>query len=71
MSLYKELKANGIPIDNHESDLYFKRTDESVAILAKYPLQKSYARSFPALGGETWVDVPFAYDPFWEARGMR
>ena len=67
-TLYSDLKAAGIPISNHESDLYFKYSPESVAILDKYPLEKSNAQRFRnCIDGTTWVDVPFAYIPWWEA----
>lgn len=59
-------------MSSHESDLYFKATPESLAILERYPIQKSNAQRFrnkrPPNVGESWVDVPFAYDPWWEAR---
>ena len=39
-------------------------------ILARYPLQRGNATCFtnqaPPHAGERWIDVPFAYDPFWE-----
>lgn len=72
MSLYEEIKASGIPFGNHESDLYFRDCPESRAILAKYPLQKGNAERFTNQAhpnkGERWVDVPFAYQPFWDSR---
>ena len=66
-SLYEEIKKAGIPIGNHCSDLYFKRTPESLEILTKHDLQKKNATYFTnQINGEIWVDVPFAYDPYWE-----
>lgn len=73
MSLYTELLAAGIETSNHYSDLYFPATKESLAILNRHTLQKSNASYFtnqakPNRGERWWVDVPFAYDPYWEAK---
>jgi hypothetical protein len=69
MTLYEELAAANIATANHESDLYFPRSPASIAILAKYPLKQSNATTFinqaPPHKGETWFNVPFAFDPFW------
>ena len=72
MQLYDELKAAGIQIDSYESDLYFPATPQALAILDKYPLQKAYAERFrnqaPPNVGDIWIDVPFAYLPFWSRK---
>ena len=72
-TLYDDLKAAGIPTDNHESDLYFPDTPEAREILKRHPLQNSIASRFrnqrPPNVGAVWVDVPFAFIPFWERRG--
>lgn len=68
-TLYNELKERGIEIGNHESDLYFPSTPETKAILAKYPLQKLCSTSFINNIDKTlWIDVPFGFDPYWEAK---
>jgi len=71
-TLYRALVAAGIEIDHHESDLYFPATPEALAILAKFPDKEESARRFqneaPPHVGESWVDVPFAYLPYWEAK---
>ena len=67
MTLYESLKAAGIETDHHESDLYFPATQSSREILARFPLQKSNARPFVnQVSGGVWIDVPFAWDPYWE-----
>lgn len=72
MTLYDELVAAGIPVSNHESDLYFKATPEALNLLKKYPTELSNAVSFINQAaphkGERWIDVPFAFTPWWEAR---
>ena len=68
MTLYNELKEAGIPLDSHSSDLYFKRSSEAMAILAKYPLENKNARGFRSvIDGSSWMDVPFAFIPWWSA----
>jgi hypothetical protein len=72
MTLYEELVTNHIPIDHHESDLYFKTTDKSMEILKKYEVESRNARPFRSLKDHTeWTDVPFAYIPYWEKRQNR
>lgn len=57
----------GVPVDSHESDLYVKLTPESVAILENYE-HRDICRPFQnQIDGLTWVDVPFAFEPFWDA----
>ena len=65
MSLYTDLKDAGVPIDNHESDLYFLDSPEARAILARYS-EKSVSRFTSQIDQKRWVEVPFAYDPWWE-----
>jgi len=69
MSLYEDVKATGGYIANHESDLYIEVNDTTTAILAKYPLQQSNARTFRnEVTGKLCYDVPFGYDPYWAAK---
>lgn len=68
-SLYGDLLAAGVPMANHESDLYFKDTPESRAILAKYPYSAKIASRFRnQRNDEIWWEAPFAFLPWWEAR---
>lgn len=68
-SLYAALVAAGIPIGSHESDIYFPVTEETKAILKRFPLQKANAEVFKnQVEGGLWYDVPFAYLPFWDKR---
>ena len=70
MTLYERLKAAGIELDHHESDLYAKDSEQTRAIIEEhrkenngYPLSASRFRS--KIDGSTWWDIPFYYDPFW------
>jgi hypothetical protein len=70
--LYAMLKAAGVPTDHHESDLYFKATKQGLEILRHFPKQAQNARGFKSeIDGTRWVDVPFAYAPWWEKRQRR
>ena len=69
MSLYADLKASNIPIDHHESDLYFLSNSVSTEILNKYPIEKGNSKLFRnEIDRKTWVEVPFAFLPFWEKK---
>ena len=69
-SLYHQILAAGIPHGNHESDLHIQATPAAWAILKQFPLEYGNSRTFtnqaPPHAGETWIDVPFAYLPWWE-----
>lgn len=68
-SLYGDLLAAGVPMANHESDLYFKDTAESRAILARYPYSAKIASRFQnQRNDEIWWQAPFAFLPWWQAR---
>lgn len=70
MTLYDEMIAAGIAVDNHESDLYVLDCPKSREILKRYPTQQSNATSFVSnVDSKRWIDIPFAFDPFWIARG--
>lgn len=67
MSIYIELKEAGIPIDNHESDLYVLVTPESSKIVERYRKNRVICVSTfrSNIDGKTWFDIPFCYDPYW------
>jgi hypothetical protein len=65
-TIYQDAKAAGIPIANHYSDLYLKNCEETRQLLKKHGQR---ARTFVnQVEGGIWVDVPFAFDPYWEAK---
>ena len=82
-SLFQRIKEAGIPYTNHQSDLYFKSTPESEKILKEFAddwteffeLRYAISHSAPLFingkDGTLWRDAAFAYDPWWEARGMK
>ena len=64
-TIYETLKAAGVPIEAHESDLYAKVTPESRAIVAGYKYKCNVTVFTAQDDGAAWYDIPFAYDPFW------
>lgn len=64
--LFERVKAAGIPIAHHCTDLYLPDTKQARELLAEFPLSKSNATRFHnQVEGGTWIDVPFAYLPGW------
>ena len=68
MTIYQELLAADVPLDNHESDLYALVTDASRAIVARYQHREIVKTFTSEVDGKLWYDIPFAYTPFWERR---
>jgi len=66
MSIYSELKAAGVPLDSHESDLYAKVTPESETLIARYQFKGNVKRFRSQIDGTPWFDIPFAYESFWQ-----
>jgi hypothetical protein len=66
---YKQLKALGVPMDSHESDLYVQATPEAVSIVKASGWSHMFFQS--QIDGNTWIDVAFAYEPFWEKKQAR
>ena len=67
-TLFAALIKNGIEIDNHESDLYFPNNEITRKLLRKFPLEQSNSRDFTHVQKkERWIDVPFAFAPWWDA----
>lgn len=74
-TLYQRIVAAGIPHANHESDLYVPATPEVRKIIKEFNVEcrkpgfevRPLAFKNQVEGG-LWLDIPFAYDPWWEAR---
>lgn len=66
--IYHQLKAAGVPLDSHESDLYALVSEASRSIVNAWEF-KANARTFRSdVDGKQWYDLPFANLPFWEKR---
>lgn len=68
--IFQQLKAAGVPLDNHESDLYAKVTPESKVIVEAYEFRWQVQVFRSNVDGDLWYDIPFAYTPWWERRGV-
>ncbi len=69
-SIYTEAKEAGLVVGNHYSDLYLKSTPEAWSIIRKHGC--TTATSFKSnINGEMCIDVPFAYDPYWDSKGVK
>lgn len=65
-NLYNDLKSAGCQIANHESDLYVKVDENSTRIIkASGHIFSTFRNNIDKL---PWYDVPFAYQPWWDAR---
>jgi hypothetical protein len=68
VSLYTDCVAAGLKIDSHESDLYIKDGYEARKLVVdngKVTLMKEFVSE---IDGKPWIEVPFAYDPYWEKK---
>ena len=63
-SLYELLKAKGVPTDHHASDLYCLQTPESLSLVQQH--SRLYSTFVDAIDKQMWLEIPFAYAPFWE-----
>jgi hypothetical protein len=69
VSLFSDVLAAGIPHASHESDLYLPDTQPVRDILVRHPeWLRNVERFQNQVEGACWIDIPFAYDPWWEAR---
>ncbi len=66
MSIYEAMQAAGIKTDSHESDLYAEDTPAARAVLIAHG-SVSVSRFFSQIDRHIWIDIPFSYDPFWDA----
>ena len=70
-TIYSALKAANCEIDSHESDLYVRDTETARTILVDW-VRAGRVLSFSTFrcnrDGTSWLDIPFAYDPYWEQR---
>ncbi len=67
MSIYTDMKEAGVETDNHFSDLYVKDCPAARKVLTNHGRYTKTVR-FVARDNEEWLDIPFAYDPFWEEK---
>ena len=71
-SLYEEMVEAGVEIDSHYSDLYVPVNDITSALVTRHYGGNHYAAQtfINNIDGKRWYNIPFAYAPYWAARGM-
>lgn len=69
MSLYTDLIGAGQPVSNWQSDLYCPVNEVTRALLKQHDKKATAFKS--KIDQKLWFEVPFAYDPYWEKRGMK
>ena len=62
-TIYDECMEKGFEIDHHESDLYIKDCPKARELLDRH--NQPFTSFISQIDGEAWLDVPFAYQPFW------
>lgn len=70
MSIYEEMIAAGVEYDHHESDLYVKDCQEARDVLKMHDKKVdgwNVERFTNEIDGTPWLDIPFAYTPYWDA----
>jgi hypothetical protein len=67
-TIFETVKKKGIPFSNHSSDLYIPVTPETRELISQYKFQQNVTTFWNEVDGGRWYDIPFAYDPWWEAR---
>jgi len=68
MTLFDEVKRLGIPYANHYSDLYIPDTEQTRSLLKQFPELCKPSRFTNQVEGGIWLDIPFAFIPYWETR---
>jgi hypothetical protein len=66
--IYPEMKKTGLPMDNHESDLYVKVDPKSTEIIKRYEHKGNVSQFKNNKDGSMWYDIPFAYTPWWDKK---
>lgn len=68
-NVYDALTQAKCKTDSHESDLYVEDTQIARDIIARFKLNFRPFRS--NADGKMWLEVPFMYQPFWDAKLKR
>ena len=66
MTIHEKLKAAGVELDSHESDLYAKVDDKSRPIIKEYEFEQNVKTFRSEIDGSMWYDIPFGNDDFWQ-----
>jgi len=70
-SIYERLISAGCVVEGRESDLHTPATPEALRLIREFrhdgtgDLRLAHNVYVSRIDGSRWVEVPFAYDPFW------
>ena len=68
MTIYEAMRLAGVPMSNHESDLYVPVNARTTGILLTFPIHFQNATRFvdhSTRSHDLMYEIPFAFDPFW------
>ena len=65
MEIYDQMKAAGVDIASHETDLYVPVNDTTRKIISEYKFRSIVTTFKNQIDGKQWYDIPFAYLPAW------
>lgn len=71
VSIHERLKAAGVPLDHHATDLYAMKTPVSTALIESYQFRDQVSEFKDQRHGGIWYEIPFAYDDCREAPHAR
>jgi len=69
LTVYQALIAAGCTVDNHESDLYVAPSPDAARFIREFAAHHN--RFTSQIDGQLWYDLPFMFDPWWNARAVR
>ena len=69
VDIYAEMVAAGVPVDNHESDLYALATPEALRIVKESGW--NYTTFVSQVDGKMWLDIAFGFRPWWDKRAAK
>ena len=70
-SAYDQAVARGLTIDHHESDLYVRLDGPGLEFKREAEQSGWHCEAFTGTDGFAWLEVPFAYYPWWAARATK
>jgi hypothetical protein len=71
VSIYQQMLAAGQECHNHSTDLYVYVNEVTRKIVAEYEFKSNVTTFKSQTDGKMMYDIPFAYEPEWEARTKR
>ena len=71
MTIYEKMKAAGVEIHDHCSDLYVPVNDITRPIVEAYKFKSNVTTFIDQVTGLLSYDIPFEFDPYWIERGVK